>query len=114
MFVRSTSIGAYDTGERVRRLTDDRCDASDHHPPIHSVSGLERSSIDRWNGLMISALATGSRVLGEPKYLEAARKAGLTVGAVGWGYATVDFLRAQQPDYLFLSMDEIRQAVTRL
>jgi phosphoglycolate phosphatase len=48
----------------------------------------------------------------EVRDLAAARKAGLAAGAVGWGYATVDLLRAQQPDYLFLSMDEIRQAVT--
>ena len=48
----------------------------------------------------------------EVRDLAAARKAGLAAGAVGWGYATIDLLRAQQPDYLFLSMDEIRQAVT--
>jgi hypothetical protein len=30
---------------------------------------------------------------------------------VSWGYATVDFLRAQQPDYLFSSMDDIRRAI---
>ena len=47
----------------------------------------------------------------EVRDLEAARKAGLAAGAVGWGYATVGLLRAQQPDYLFSSMDEIRQAI---
>jgi phosphoglycolate phosphatase len=49
----------------------------------------------------------------EVRDLEAARKAGVSAGAVGWGYATVDRLRAEQPDYLFFSTDEIRQAVTR-
>jgi phosphoglycolate phosphatase len=49
----------------------------------------------------------------EARDLAAARKAGLAAGAVDWGYATVDLLRAQQPDYLFTSMDEIRRAVTR-
>jgi phosphoglycolate phosphatase len=48
----------------------------------------------------------------EVRDLEAARKVGLAVGAVGWGYATIDFLRAQRPDYLFSSMDDIRQAIT--
>jgi phosphoglycolate phosphatase len=48
----------------------------------------------------------------EVRDLEAARKAGLAAGAVGWGYATVDLLRAQRPDHLFLSMDDIRAAIT--
>jgi phosphoglycolate phosphatase len=48
----------------------------------------------------------------EVRDLEAARKVGLAAGAVGWGYATIDFLRAQRPDYLFSSMDDIRQAIT--
>lgn len=55
------------------------------------------------------AIAIGDEV----RDLEAARKAGLAAGAVGWGYATIELLRAQQPDYLFLSMDEIRRALTR-
>jgi phosphoglycolate phosphatase len=48
----------------------------------------------------------------EVRDLEAARKAGLAAAAVGWGYATVDLLRAQRPDHLFLSMDDIRAAIT--
>jgi phosphoglycolate phosphatase len=48
----------------------------------------------------------------EVRDLEAARKAGVAAGAVGWGYATVDLLRAQRPDHLFLSMDDIRAAIT--
>ena len=35
--------------------------------------------ITSWNGLMISAMACGGAVLGEPKYIEAARKAGAFV-----------------------------------
>jgi phosphoglycolate phosphatase len=48
----------------------------------------------------------------EVRDLEAARKAGVAAGAVGWGYATVDLLRAQRPDHLFLSMDDIRATIT--
>ena len=48
----------------------------------------------------------------EVRDLEAARTAGLAAGAVDWGYATVDLLRAQRPDHLFLSMDDIRAAIT--
>jgi phosphoglycolate phosphatase-like HAD superfamily hydrolase len=36
----------------------------------------------------------------------------VTSGAVAWGYAAPDFLRAQRPDYFFASMDEIRRAAT--
>ncbi len=35
----------------------------------------------------------------EVRDLEAARKVGVAAGAVGWGYATVELLRAEQPDY---------------
>jgi phosphoglycolate phosphatase len=47
----------------------------------------------------------------EARDIDAARKAGLAAGAVSWGYATIDLLRAQQPDYLFASMDDIRHAI---
>jgi phosphoglycolate phosphatase len=47
----------------------------------------------------------------EARDIEAARKAGLAVGAVSWGYATIDLLRTQQPDYLFSSMEDIRRAI---
>jgi phosphoglycolate phosphatase len=47
----------------------------------------------------------------EARDIEAARKVGLAVGAVSWGYATIDLLQAQQPDYLFSSMDDIRRAI---
>jgi phosphoglycolate phosphatase len=47
----------------------------------------------------------------EVRDLEAARKTRLAAGAVSWGYATIELLRAQRPDYLFSSVDEIRQAI---
>ncbi|MGD2216502.1 MAG: thioredoxin domain-containing protein, partial [Gemmatimonadales bacterium] len=37
--------------------------------------GLDDKIITAWNGLMIGALAEGHRVLGEPRYLEAAERA---------------------------------------
>jgi phosphoglycolate phosphatase len=47
----------------------------------------------------------------EARDIDAARKAGLAAGAVSWGYATVELLRAHRPDYLFSSMDDIRRAI---
>jgi phosphoglycolate phosphatase len=47
----------------------------------------------------------------EARDIDAARQAGLAAGAVSWGYATIDLLRAHQPDYLFASMDDIRRAI---
>jgi phosphoglycolate phosphatase len=93
-------------GERnAKRIDHYACGASlfGKAAKFRSVVKSTKASLDR-------AIAIGDEV----RDLDAARKAGLTAGAVGWGYATVDLLRAQQPDYLFLSMDEIRQAVTRL
>jgi len=44
----------------------------------------------------------------ETRDIDAARKAGVAAGAVSWGYATAEVLRAQRPDHLFSTMDEIR------
>ena len=48
----------------------------------------------------------------ESRDIDAARKAGIAAGAVSWGYATAELLRAQQPDHLFDTMDQIRRTVT--
>ena len=37
--------------------------------------GRDEKILTAWNGLMISALAEGHRVLGDPRYLDAARRA---------------------------------------
>jgi phosphoglycolate phosphatase len=51
------------------------------------------------------AIAIGDEV----RDIDAARAAGLAAGAVGWGYATGHILRAQQPDYFFERLEDIRQ-----
>lgn len=38
--------------------------------------------------------------------------AGIACGAVAWGFATPEILRAQQPDHFFTSMQEIIRAVS--
>ena len=40
--------------------------------------------------------------------LEAARKAQIAFGAVAWGYATIESLRAHQPEYVFHAVGDIK------
>ena len=86
----------------ARRISHYACGASlfGKAAKLEAILSRQRASPER-------AIAIGDEV----RDLEAARKAGLAAGAVGWGYATVELLRAQQPDYLFSSMDDIRQAI---
>ena len=44
---------------------------------------------------------------------EAARRAGMAFGAVGWGYAHGDALRAEQPEVFFETVAELGQFVDR-
>jgi phosphoglycolate phosphatase len=43
----------------------------------------------------------------ELRDLEAARNAGIAFGAVSWGYASAEALKAAAPDELFLAMEDI-------
>lgn len=43
----------------------------------------------------------------ETRDAEAARAVGIAFGAVVWGYSHIDALRAQAPDYIFGSFDDI-------
>ncbi len=45
----------------------------------------------------------------ETRDIEAARSAGLACGAVGWGYASVDMLLSQKPDFMFASVEELAE-----
>jgi phosphoglycolate phosphatase len=97
----------------VRRILGERNSKRiDHYACGASLFGKAakfRSVIKARGASPARTIAIGDEV----RDLEAARDVGLAAGAVGWGYATVDILRAEQPDYLFSSMDEIRQALTR-
>ena len=48
----------------------------------------------------------------EIRDIEAARKAGVRVASVGWGYNHVDALRERQPDELLLSVAELPAVLT--
>jgi len=88
--------------DNSRRVRDYACGASllGKASKFHAVIKRQGVSADR-------TIAIGD----EARDIDAARKAGLAAGAVSWGYATIDLLRAQQPDYLFASMDDIRHAI---
>jgi phosphoglycolate phosphatase len=88
--------------DNSRRIIDYACGASlfGKASKFHAVIKRQGARADR-------TIAIGD----EARDIEAARKIGLAAGAVSWGYATIDLLRAQQPDYLFSSMDDIRRAI---
>jgi len=88
--------------DNSRRINDYACGASlfGKASKFHAVIKRRGTRADR-------TIAIGD----EARDIEAARKVGVAVGAVSWGYATIDLLRAQQPDYLFSSMDDIRRAI---
>jgi len=48
----------------------------------------------------------------ELRDIDAARATGVACGAVAWGYADPAALRAQRPDHMFTTMDEITAALT--
>ena len=50
-----------------------------------------------------SAISIGDEV----RDIEAARAAGIASGAVTWGYAAAEALRAHDPEMMFETMDEI-------
>jgi len=53
------------------------------------------------------AIAIGDEV----RDIEAARAAGLACGAVAWGYAAPEALRARNPDFLFARVTEIAETL---
>ncbi len=48
----------------------------------------------------------------EARDIDAAHAAGITAGAVTWGYATADLLRSRAPAHVFDAMDEITRLLT--
>jgi phosphoglycolate phosphatase len=88
--------------DNSRKINDYACGAS-----LLGKTSKFQAVIKRQGALADRTIAIGD----EARDIDAARRAGLAVGAVSWGNATIDLLRAEQPDYLFSSMDDIRRAV---
>jgi phosphoglycolate phosphatase len=63
------------------------------------------------------AKVTPSQVIAigdETRDIEAARAVGIACGAVCWGYAAPEALKARKPDFVFERMEEIVEAVGRI
>lgn len=54
---------------------------------------LDDKVLTSWNGLMISAFAKAAQVLGDPRYLAAARRAASFIRTTMWGQETATLLR---------------------
>lgn len=80
------------------------CGASLFGKPAKFRRALKRTGVDA-----ARAIAIGDEV----RDIEAARAAGIPCGAVTWGYADPDTLRAMRPDAMFARMEEIVARLTR-
>jgi phosphoglycolate phosphatase len=78
------------------------CGASLFGKPAKFRRILKRSALDA-----AQAIAIGDEV----RDIEAARAAGIACGAVTWGYATPDTLRALGPDLVFERMQDIASSL---
>jgi len=99
--------------ENVRRILGPRnaaliahyaCGASIFGKSAKFRQVLRRSGVTRAETLCIGD---------ETRDIEAAAAAGLASGAVTWGYATAEVLRAHRPTLMFSSLKEIEAALAR-
>jgi len=84
--------------ENVARIDHYACGASLFGKPAKLRQVLRRSGIAARD-----AIAIGD----ETRDAEAARQVGIAFGAVAWGYANIEALRAANPAHVFFTMDEI-------
>lgn len=106
------AIVTTNSAENVRRVLGPRNAALIHHMEC-GVSLLGKApklrKVLRAAGIPAAqALHVGD----ELRDLHASRAAGIPFAAVGWGFTTLDALRAQSPDAVFETMDELTAALT--
>jgi phosphoglycolate phosphatase len=89
-------------GEAAALFSDYDCSASIFGKPAKFRRILERTAIDP-----AQVIAIGD----ETRDIEAARAAGIACGAVTWGYAAPNALKALGPDLMFDRMDDIARAL---
>jgi phosphoglycolate phosphatase len=89
-------------GEAAALFSDFDCSASIFGKPTKFRRILKRTAIDP-----AQVIAIGD----ETRDIEAARAAGIACGAVTWGYAAPDALKALGPDLVFEGVDDIARAL---
>jgi phosphoglycolate phosphatase len=101
------AVASSDAEDNVRRtLGADNARLIRHYACGAALFGkpAKFKTILRRSGLPAAqAIAIGD----ETRDAEAARQAGIAFGAVTWGYANIESLRAQKPDEVFASLEEI-------
>jgi phosphoglycolate phosphatase len=68
----------------------------------------------KFRRILARAAVDATRVIAigdETRDIEAARETGIACGAVTWGYAAPNALRAREPDFVFERMDDIPRAL---
>jgi len=72
---KALGMSVEDLSSQLRKAREQLYRARELRPPPHKDTKV----ITAWNGLMISALSKGARILGEPRYAEAARRAAVFI-----------------------------------
>ena len=72
---KALGMSVEDLSSQLRKAREQLYQARELRPPPHKDTKV----IAAWNGLMISALSKGARILGEPRYAEAARRAAVFI-----------------------------------
>jgi phosphoglycolate phosphatase len=101
-----------DSENNARRKLGDLADLFSHFDCAASLFGkpakfrrvIRRASVDP-----ADVIAIGDEI----RDIEAARAVGIACGAVCWGYAAPEALRAQNPDFVFERMEDIVPALVR-
>jgi phosphoglycolate phosphatase len=103
----ATAIVSSDSEENVRRaLGPENARLISHYACGASIFG-KAQKFRRVLKLAGVAAADAICIGDEIRDIEAARRAGIAFGAVTWGYATAQALRARKPEEVFASMDDM-------
>lgn len=100
------AIVSSDSEANVRQTLGPVADNIDHFECSSSLFG-KRAKFRKVLRLTKTAASDAIAVGDEVRDAEAAMVAGVSFGAVTWGYAAVEALRVQRPDYMFQTVEDI-------
>ena len=104
------AVVSSDSEANVKRKLGDLAELITYYDCAASVFGKPA----KFRRVIRRARVTSAQVLSigdESRDIDAARVVGIACGAVCWGYAAPEALRAQKPDFVFERMEEIERAV---